>query len=75
MNNAELKTLIENFKAYCLEKRGILQSVPNPKYQQSVILELLIMREEKKLKGDEQLTYTRSQAYFEARIPQYFLNK
>jgi len=75
MNNAELKTLIEHFKAYCLEKKEILHSVPNEKYHHSVILDKMIMNEEKKLKGDEQLTYTRNQAYFEAKIPQYFLNK
>jgi len=75
MNNTELKILIERFDAYCLEKKEILQSVPNEKYHHSVILDRMIMDEEKALKGDEQLTYTRNQAYFEAKIPQYFLNK
>jgi len=75
MNNTELKILVERFKAYCLEKKEILQSVPDEKYHHSVVLDRMIMEEEKTLEGDEQLTYTRNQAYFKAKIPQYFLNK
>jgi hypothetical protein len=50
-----------------------LAAVPNPVYQKSVILDRLIWEQEKLLKGDEELPFSREDAYLAAKIPQYFL--
>lgn len=68
-----LELLMSDFKNEIKKQQDIIAALPNPKYQQSVILDRLIWEQEKVLKDNEQLPYSRNQAYFEATIPQYFL--
>ena len=68
-----LKQLIIEFHEKVTGDTSVLKALSNPKYQQSVILDRLIWEKEKSLKGDEKLPFTRQQAYFAAKIPQYFL--
>ena len=68
-----LEQLIAEFHEKVASVASAFESLPNPKYQQSVILDGLIWEKEKSLKGDEKLSFTRQQAYFAAKIPQYFL--
>lgn len=68
-----LELLISEFQKEIKKQQNIITASPNPKYQQSVILDKLIWEQEKALKDNEQLPYTRNQAYLTAKIPQYFL--
>lgn len=68
-----LELLISEFYKEIESKKNVFDVSPNPKYQQSVILDKLIWNQEKQLKGNEKLPFTRQQAYFAAKIPQYFL--
>ena len=68
-----LELLMSKFQKEVKRQQNILATSPNPKYQQSVLLDRLIWEQEKLLKSNEQLPYTRNQAYFAAKIPQYFL--
>ena len=67
-----LELLMTELQKEIKKQQDIIAASPNPKYQQSVILDKLIWKQKKVLKGNEQLLYTRNQAYFEAKIPQYF---
>ena len=68
-----LEQLMAEFHKKVASVASALESLLNPKYQQSVILDTLIWEKEKFLKDDEELLFTRQQAYFAAKIPQYFL--
>ena len=68
-----LNQLMSEFHQEVSRNQEILAAVPNPVYQKSIILDRLIWNQEKLLKGDEQLPYSRSQAYLAAKIPQSFL--
>ena len=68
-----LEQLMAEFHEKVASVASVLEFLPNPKYQQSVILDALIWEKEKSLKGDKKLPFTRQQAYFAAKIPQYFL--
>lgn len=68
-----LEQLMAEFHEKVASVVSALESLPNLKYQQSVILDTLIWKKEKSLKGDEKLSFARQQAYFAAKIPQYFL--
>lgn len=68
-----LELLMSKFQKEIEKQQTVIAASPNPKYQQSVLLDRLIWEQEKLLKSNEQLPYTRNQAYFAAQIPQYFL--
>lgn len=67
-----LEQLMAEFHEKVASVASVLEALPNLKYQQSVILDALIWEKEEFLKGDEKLPFTRQQAYFAAKIPQYF---
>lgn len=67
-----LEQLMAEFREKVASAASVLEFLPNPRYQQSAILDALIWEKEKSLKGDEELPFTRQQAYFKAKIPQYF---
>ena len=67
-----LEQLMTEFHEKVASVASALEALSNSKYQQSVILDVLIWEKEKLLKGDEKLPFTRQQAYFAAKIPQYF---
>lgn len=68
-----LEQLMIEFYEKVASVASVLESLPSPRYQQSAILDALIWGKEKSLKSDEKLLFTRQQAYFAAKIPQYFL--